>query len=191
MRREVFFFARKIPQPYLSLSWLAGSHYYGKLACHDMSYSRNPKKSFNDYFLGLSPSRWPFFGELPGKSTDQVKCHMDVAGPTKLFSHAIRRFAEANQTQKCCTLQRALWDRTKGMSLGVFTLYFYISWNLPLEWIIVLVKEWQHTLILQRSCLAHPFRLLVLRYQPWSLSCGGALGACVGDAGSFGGFCPS
>ena len=32
------------------------------------------------------------------------------------------------------------------MSLGVFTWYFHISLNLPLEWIIVLVKEWQHTL---------------------------------------------
>ena len=188
MRRVVFSFGRKIPQPYLSLSWLAGSpwkfvrfctNHYGKLARHDMSYSRNPTKSFNDYSLGLFPSRRPFLGSCP-------------ANPMTKWSATWMR-----QVLRSCSAMPSGDLQQQTLGKGLFemeqmgclqaSLHCISTLNLPLT-------EWQHTWILQRSCLAHPFRLLVLRYQPWSLSCGGALGARMRwwcrKLGP-GGFCPS
>ena len=182
MRREVFFFARKIPQPYLSLSWLAGSHYYGKLACHDMSYSRNPKRSFNDYSLGLFPSRWPFLGSCPANPMSKWSAHW-MWQVLRSCSAMPSRDLQKQTKHKNVALCKGLCEMEK-MGCLQASLHCISTLNLPLT-------EWQHTLILQ-EILSSPsiptsgVEVPALEPLMWR-SIGGMRWWCR----KLGGFCPS
>ena len=149
-----------------------------------MSYSRNPTTSFNDYFLGLFPSRWPFLGSCPANPMTKWSA---TWMRQVLRSCSAMPSGDLQQQTLCKGFVRwNKWDVSRRLYM-VFLHFIKSSFGMDHCFSDGMATYFG---FYRRSCLAHPFRLRVLRYQPWSLSCRGALGACVGDAGSSGGIVP-